>query len=85
MADGEIWQIADRFVAPARGPIKARGDLNSLIVIRIGLSVALTKGPHPRHADILGWDRSKAKLQALKLAEAATLVLRAAPLVSSEP
>jgi hypothetical protein len=74
----EIWNIGLLHVAPKRGPIDGRADLNSLIPYREGLAVELTAVPHPRHADIFGWseDRKKTRLRAQKLADEAMLVIR---------
>jgi hypothetical protein len=48
-----------------------------------GLAIILISKPHPRHADIVGWDtdRRKHRLQAEKLADDATLVLAPAHFV----
>lgn len=75
--DSEIWNIGDAYVAPARGPIFGRADLNSLVVYEGDLSVNVTGVPHPRHADIINWDtdRRKARLQATKLADRSALVI----------
>jgi hypothetical protein len=73
--DAIIWAIGDIHVAPTRGPVIARADLNSLVAYAEELSVEVTGTPHPRHADIVGWDLSstKSRLQAVKLANSATL------------
>jgi len=80
LAETEIWGIGDDFVAPSRGPIRGRADFNSyLMSINIRqLAIELTRSPHPRHADIIGWDddRRKRRLQAEKLADDAVLVMR---------
>lgn len=75
LQDAAIWDIGNIHVAPARGPIMARADLNSLIAYEVELSVEVTGTPHPRHADIVGWDvgSTRARLQAVKLANSATL------------
>lgn len=78
LSDPEIWTIGTTHVAPARGkPLLARADLNSLPVYEENLRVEIVPVPHPRHADIIGWDAdaSRAKLQATKLANVATLHL----------
>ena len=77
--EGDIWAIGVQFVTPRRGPIHGRADVNSLVVYQMpGFAVDLTGKPHPRHADIVGWDadRKKARLQAQKLADEATLILQ---------
>ena len=79
LPEAEIWSIGDEYVAPQRGAILARGDLNSYQALRnTNLAIELTGKPHPRHADIVGFhtDRQKARLQAVKLAEQAELVVR---------
>lgn len=70
-----IWDIGNTHVAPSRGPILARADLNSLAVYAEGLSVEVTGIPHIHHADIVGWElnSTKPRLQAMKLAESAIL------------
>ena len=75
--ESEIWSIGDAYVAPARGPILGRADLNSQIVFENNLAVDVTGEPHPRHTDIINWDadRRKARLQATKLADRSTLVI----------
>lgn len=73
LREENIWDIGDTYVAPTRGPIIARGDLNSLVVYSAALSVEVTGTPHPKHADIVGWECTKARLQAIKLANSATL------------
>src|SRR6266446_9782984 len=77
ITEEEIWSIGDEYVAPSRGPLHGRADFNSLAAYREGLAIELTEKPHPRHADIVNWDedRKKARLQAVKLADQATLVL----------
>jgi hypothetical protein len=76
IADEEVWNIGNTHVAPKRGPILGRADFNSLTVYQTGLAIDLTRIPHPRHADIIHWDqdRKKAKLQAMKLADAAIFI-----------
>lgn len=75
LPEATIWNIADIYLAPTRGPISARADLNSLVVYDAELSIELTGHPHPRHADIVGWDlkTTKPRLQAIKLASSSTL------------
>ena len=78
LSDDDIWALGDTYVAPSRGPILGQGILNSLTVYTAELTVQLTKIPHPRHAEIFGWDLDpkKARLQQIKLADKARLVLR---------
>ena len=75
LQEATIWRIGDTHVAPTRGAIIARADLNSLVAYEFQLSVEVTGTPHPSHADIVGWDLSSTmrRLQAIKLASTATL------------
>ena len=75
LQEAAIWDIGSIYVAPARGPIIARADLNSLIAYEVELSVEVTGTQHPRHADIVGWDMNSTRtsLQAVKLANSAML------------
>ena len=79
LQEAAIWDIGRIHVAPACGPIIARADLNSLIAHEVELSIEVTGTPHPRHADIVGWDMgsTRTRLQAVKLANSA--ILRRAP------
>lgn len=75
----EIWAIADQHVGPALGKhVIARAEINSLDVYAENLAVDLTGVPHPRHADIIGWDvaSTATRLQAIKLASKAQLRMR---------
>lgn len=78
VSDAEIWNIGDRYVAPARGPILARADVNSQVIYENGLEVVVTGDPHPLHADVINWDpdRRKARLQATKLADKSILIFK---------
>lgn len=75
LQESAVWDIGNTHIAPARGPIIARADINSLAVYDAKLSVHVTGIPHPRHAHIVGWDMSstRLRLQAIKLARAAML------------
>lgn len=78
ISEQAIWDIGQEFIAPSRGPIHGRGDINSLGIAReAGLAIELTGIPHARHAEIFRWDadRAKVRLQAAKLADKARLVL----------
>ena len=78
IGDAEIWTIGTTHVAPARGkPLLGRADLNSLHVYEESLRVEIVPVPHPRHADIIGWDAdsTRIRLQAAKLAALAELHL----------
>ena len=76
----EVWSIGERYVASTRGTILGRADFNSFSMVTEirQLGIDLTGLPHPRHADIVGWDsdRRKQRLQAEKLADDSVLVLR---------
>ncbi len=73
--EATIWKIGNTHVAPTRRAIIARADFNSLIAYEARLSIEVTGIPHPRHADIVGWDfdSSRVRLQAIKLANSAIL------------
>lgn len=78
LPEPEIWQIGQQHVeVPIGKPVLARADLNSLEVYNNGLTVELDRVPHPRHANVVGWDGigTEVRLIAMKLADAATLVL----------
>ena len=77
LAENDVWQLGHDYVAPVRGkPILARADLNSLTVYKEELTVVATLTPHPRHADITGWDMgTRTRLQAMKLAAASRLIM----------
>lgn len=77
MPDAEIWSICALQVTPAKGkPVRLRGDFNSLMAYRQQLRIEVDGNPHPRHANIVGWDAdsTKARLQALRLADIAAPV-----------
>lgn len=73
-----IWQICQQQVEPLIGHAAvARADFNSLSAYAAGLTVDLDGVPHERHANIIGWDlanTTRTRLQAIKLASAATVV-----------
>lgn len=74
----QVAEIGRQHVASARDkPLYGWGQLMTKDVTGAGLDVAVDTKPHPLHANIIGWssDRSAQKLQAMKLAENATLVL----------
>lgn len=77
MENQEIWALADDVVS-SNPPIKARADVASDHVLGVGLQIESEPGPHPRHADIIGWPEEKAEQMdaAKELAIQATLVLR---------
>jgi len=73
----EIWEIGDREVAPSRGPVLARADINQNNVISRNLQVIPSEPPE-KHADIMGWPSEKSERQsiALELAEDSQLILK---------
>jgi hypothetical protein len=71
----EIWEIGKAYVEPARGkPIVGRGDLSAIDIYNCELEINPTLIPHPKHADVEGWelDTEKDRLKALKLAASAS-------------
>jgi len=71
--DNEIWAIGEREVAPKQNrSILGRADIIASKVISQELRVIPSEPPE-KHADITGWpdEKSKQKLIALELAEAA--------------
>jgi hypothetical protein len=82
LQEATVWDIGNDHVAPIRGQIIARADVNSLAAYENQLSVVVTGLPHARHADIVGWNlnSTQPRLQAIKLAKAATLRRAPAPL-----
>ena len=80
LEEGEIWPIGDE-VGIERGKATiARANLARLSVTAIGLSVEMSPGVHPNHADVGGWPREKheQKLIALDLCAASDLRVRPA-------
>lgn len=71
--DQEVWEFGRLYVVPERGLIVGRGDLDASKVYDFGLTINPTELPHPRHANIEGWELNteKDRLKALKLAAAA--------------
>lgn len=78
ISDRDIWQIRDDYVAPLRGPILARADLESEAVKERALRIEPIKHPHPRHAEIVDWPPEKQKRLAIakELADVSNLVLK---------
>ena len=73
LSEPEIWEIGNSVVAPVlHATILGRADVNSLRVYENHLRVQPSPQPHPRHADIVGWDleSTQTRLIALKLAAA---------------
>jgi hypothetical protein len=78
LEDGETWRIGDE-VGKERGKAAiARANLAKSSVTSTGLSVQLSPGVHPNHADVFGWpeEKDKQKLIALDLCAASDLSLR---------
>ena len=78
LSDPDIWDIGERYVAPLLAmPLLGRADFNSLRCYECGLRVEPTPTPHPRHANVVGWDstNTETRLIAIKLARQATLKL----------
>lgn len=74
LTNQEIWQIGKVYVEPDRGkPIVGRADLKAAEIYSCELEINPTDLPHPRHANIEGWelDTEKDRLKALKLAASA--------------
>ncbi len=72
----KIWQVGQEFVAAPQGKShEARGDVSASKVWENDLSIELDNTP-PGHANVLGWpDKSEQKAIAIKLAQAAKLVI----------
>ena len=78
LSNSQIWEIG-RQIASSQCPprnLYGRADLQALEVLKCGLQIDPDDNP-PRHANIIGWpqEKSEQKLKAMKLAEAAKLVL----------
>lgn len=71
----EIWEIGKIHVEPDRGkPIVGRADIRAIEIYSCELKINPTEMPHPRHANIEGWELNteKDRLKAMKLAAAAS-------------
>jgi hypothetical protein len=82
LGEADIWSIGKKHVADViQKPLYGRADFNSLRVYEAGLKVESAPIPHPRHANIVGWDLESTapRAQALKLA--AEAIFRPAPAV----
>lgn len=78
ISEDYVWRLGRRFVAPSRGPIHGRADVNSLVICNdAALAIERATNPHFRHVEVCGWDtdKARARLQAIKLANSAELVL----------
>ncbi|HET9178685.1 MAG TPA: hypothetical protein VFQ24_10060 [Terriglobia bacterium] len=83
-AEKRVWLLGLLFVERKRRDnvkILGRADLGSKIVFDEGLNIRPSLGPHPRHANLIGWpeDKAEQKDKAAALAQAAALVLRPKP------
>jgi len=82
LVENEVWQLGHDYIAPIlQKPILARADVNSVVAYAEGLAVEMAPSPHPRHANIMGWDMNstRTRLQAISLAAAAKLVMLLSP------
>ena len=80
LEDEETWRIGDEVGKDRGKSALARATLSKSSVTAIGLSVELSPGVHPNHADVGGWPKEKheQKLIALDLCAKSTLRLRSA-------
>lgn len=78
----KIWEIGDIVGKEREKAALAKADLTKSSVLSAGLSVALTPGLHPLHADVGGWpaEKDEQKLIALDLCAKSKLSLRPATL-----
>ncbi len=75
LEDQDIWEIGKTYVEPERGkPILGRADIEAQKIYECELEINPTENPHPRHANVEGWelDTEKDRLKALKLAASAS-------------
>ena len=74
----EIWEIGDLIGRERVKNALARADLSKSSVLEDGLTVALTPGFHPLHADVGGWptEKDEQKSIALELCAKSKLSLR---------
>lgn len=74
LTNQEIWDIGKIYVEPDRGkPIVGRADLKAIEIYNCKLKITPTELPHPRHANIEGWELNTEndRLKALKMAASA--------------
>lgn len=75
----EVWDLGDRYVAPTRGEVIARAQIQYSDPLRLSLEVVFAEPPL-RHRAIRGWPLPSAKevrnSLAQQLAERAVLVMR---------
>ncbi|HAX90642.1 MAG TPA: hypothetical protein DCY07_00330 [Rhodospirillaceae bacterium] len=57
--DAAIWHIGDKYVAPPNKPVLGRVDLLAVDYQNEGLGFIPNGIPHPRHADVVGWNTNK--------------------------
>ena len=79
LSEDEVWSLGEQHVLKNRPDrrVHGRADVTVQEVLGVGLYLDPDNDP-PRHANIVGWPGTKPerKLVALKLAEAARLVVR---------
>jgi len=79
LANKDIWNIGDKFVAKPRGrSIKSRADITVKAIQSVKdkeLKVVSETSTHPLHANIVGWpaDESAQQMLAVELANESTL------------
>jgi hypothetical protein len=73
----EVRKIGQEFVEPLRGQLKGHADQVSAVIFDAGLVIEPDTRPHPRHANIKGWQRSRPadRILAEKIAATARLHL----------
>jgi hypothetical protein len=78
MQHAETWRIGDKIGQERAKRAIARADLMKSSALTIGLSVELSPGVHPNHADVGGWppEKDAQKLIALELCAQSSLHLR---------
>ena len=77
LSSEEIYQIGRTYVEPLRGPLKGHADQDASVIFNVGLSIEPAPKPHPRHANIKGWNNSRSadRILAEKIAATARLKL----------
>jgi hypothetical protein len=80
LEEEETWRIGDEVGKDRGKSALARASLEKSSVTAIGLSVVLSPGVHPQHANVGGWPKEKheQKLVALDLCAKSALRLRPA-------
>jgi len=67
LQEQKIWEIGDLVGKERNKSLLARADVAKIAVLKIGLSVTLSKGLHPLHADVEGWPTEKDEQKAIAL------------------